>query len=127
MTTFKAVYQGNLEREDYGFTIGREYEVEGCKNNHIMVTDDNGSCRNIKNGSFHKFSFICESQEASVANVADEKEASLSYRYNSHNEMKYKMNGVDVTKSFFEEKLIEVEHLKSRGVSVFIDFEVGFE
>ena len=41
-------------------------------------------------------------------------------------DLAYRMNGVEVTKSFFEDKLREVELLKSRGVSVFVDFEVSF-
>ena len=127
MTTLKAVYIGNIEGEYYGFTVGRNYDVLHYGNDNIWVVDDDFCHRSIKNGEFHKFDITNENQDDNAPNVGDEKEDLLSSIHKNHGEMKYRMNGIDVTKSLFEEKLIEAEKLKSKGVSVFIDFEVSFE
>lgn len=99
-----------------GFTYACNVVESGSS---YQVTDETGKTikfNSIYNDSYYKFS------------VVDLKEEEFTLYTDAHDgKMKYRMNGVDVTKSFFEEKLIEVEHLKSRGVSVFIDFEVGFE
>lgn len=127
MTALKVVYLGNTEGEYYGFTVGRNYDALHYGNDNIWVVDDDFCHRNIKNGEFHKFDIADENQEDNDPNVVDEKEDSLSYIHKNHGEMKYRMNGIGVTKQFFEEKILEVELLKSRGASVFIDFEVYFE
>ena len=127
MRTLKAVYIGNTEGEYYGFTVGRNYDVLHYGNDNIWVVDDDFCQRNVKNGAFHKFDITSDNQEDNAPNVGDEKEDLLSSIHKNHGEMKYRMNGIDVTKSLFKEKLIEAEGFKSKGVSVFIDFEVSFE
>lgn len=127
MTTLKAVYIGNTEGEYYGFTVGRNYDVLHYGNDNIWVVDDDFRQRNVKNGAFHKFDITSDNQEDNAPNVGDEKEDLLSSIHKNHGEMKYRMNGINVTKSLFKEKLIEAEWFKSKGVSVFIDFEVSFE
>lgn len=127
MATLKAVYLGNTEGEYYGFTVGRNYDVLHYGNDNIWVVDDDFCQRNIKNGAFHKFDITDENQKDNAKNFGGEKEDSLSSIHKNHGEMKYRMNGAKVTKQFFEEKILEVELLKSRGASVFIDFEVYFE
>ena len=127
MRTLKAVYIGNTEGEYYGFTVGMNYDVLHYGNDNIWVVDDDFCQRNVKNGAFHKFDITSDNQEDNAPNVVDEKEDLLSSIHKNHGEMKYRMNGIDVTKSLFKEKLIEAEGFKSKGVSVFIDFEVSFE
>lgn len=90
----------------YDFTVGDNYELSHQGGNFYSTIDDNGAYAYFENGRYYRFE-IPENES---------KENALTYR----------MNGVEVTKLFFEDKLAEVEALKSRGVSVFIDFEVSF-
>ncbi|QLF84999.1 putative tail fiber protein [Escherichia phage vB_EcoD_SU57] len=98
------------------FFVGRIYTCGVVDSNMYYQTQD-------ENGNIVKFQSIFHddcydfSRIDTQSKVLDEHD----------NKMKYRMNGVDVTKSFFDDKLLEVELLKSRGVSVFIDFEVYFE
>lgn len=98
------------------FFVGRKYPCSVVDSNRYYQTyDENGNIvkfKSISHDSCYDFSRIDTQSKA-----LDEHD----------NKMKYRMNGVDVTKSFFDDKLLEVEMLKSRGVSVFIDFEVYFE
>lgn len=101
------------------FFVGRTYTCSVVDSNkYYQVTDECGDI--IKFNSMtcddcYKFSRV------------DVKEENLTLSNDTHDgKMKYRMNGVEVAKTFFEEALAEVEALKSRGVSVFIDFEVYF-
>ena len=113
-------YKKDKEECEGLFSVGETYACNVvCSGRYYQLMDDDGKTikfNSIYNNSYYKFSMV------------DLKEEEFTLCTDAHDgKMKYRMNGVDVTKSFFEEKLIEVENLKSRGVSVFIDFEVGFE
>lgn len=91
----------------YEFTVGEYYELSHQGGNFYSTMDNNGTYAYFENGRDYKF-------EISETEPKDR-------------ELTYTMNGISVSKSFFEGKLHEVELLKSRGVAVFIDFEVSFE
>lgn len=92
---------------EYDFTVGEHYELSHQGGRFYSTIDNNCLLAYFENGRYYQFEITKDkpNQEA----------------------MTYRMNGIKVTKSFFEEKLIEVEQLKSRGVLVYIDFEVCFE
>lgn len=89
--TSKAVYLGNTHDEYCGFTVGKEYEIEQYTNDVlILVVDDDGECRGINNGAFHKFwinekfdSFVTET-ECRIKVPAGDKKPYLRYYINEH-------------------------------------------
>lgn len=102
------------------FFVGRIYSCSIVDSGRYYQTQD-------ENGNIVKFSSMLSDRFYDFSRVyLDEEELTLS-NDSCDGKMKYRMNGIDVTKSFFDDKLLEVELLKSRGVSVFIDFEVCFE
>lgn len=90
----------------YDFTVGEHYELSHQGGKFYSTIDDNGIFAYFENERYYGFEIPKN----------ESKENALTYR----------MNGIDVTKSFFEDSLLEVEALKHKGVSVFIDFEVSF-
>ena len=98
------------------FFVGRNYPCSVVDSNRYYQTYD-------ENGNIVKFKSIFHDSCYDFSRIDTQSKALDEH----DNKMKYRMNGVDVTKSFFDDKLLEVEMLKSRGVSVFIDFEVYFE
>ena len=102
------------------FIIGRTYACDVVDSgSNYQVTDQNGNTikfNSIPHNSHYNFSRV-ELNDVGVNLLSDAHDG----------KMKYRMNGIDVTKSFFYEKLIEADELKSKCVSVFIDFEVYFE
>lgn len=92
---------------DYEFTVGAYYELSHQGGKFYSSTDNNGVLAYFENGRCYEFEIPKD----------EPKRKSMTYR----------MNGIDVDKSLFDDKLLEVELLKSRGASVFIDFEVSFE
>ncbi|QXV76155.1 hypothetical protein bas01_0024 [Escherichia phage AugustePiccard] len=91
---------------EYEFTTGEDYELSHQGGNFYSTIDNNGLLAYFENGRYYEFEIL--------KNESKEKE------------MTYRMNGDVVTESFFYDRLMEAEALKSRGVSVFIDFEVSF-
>lgn len=88
--TSKAVYLGNTDDEYCGFTVGKEYDVHNyeSEDNHIGAFADDGRYRSIKNGGFHKFEildesdcFVTETGCKSIDNVMP----SLKFFINGHN------------------------------------------
>lgn len=98
------------------FFVGRTYRCSVVDSNRYYQTQD-------ENGNIIKFnSILCDRcYDFSIIDAQDKAFGDYD------NRMKYRMNGIDVTRSFFDDKLREVELLKSKGVFVFIDFEVSFE
>lgn len=121
----KVLYLGNTDNEDCGFTPGNEYDAYDFGDGYIGVYDNNDVYRYIKNGAFHKFDIERDRSGITTDDSRDSK-VTDGGDFSLDEKMQYRMNGVMVPKSFFEDKLVEVERLKSRGVSVFIDFEVSF-
>lgn len=126
-STSKAVYLGNTNGEYYGFTVGNTYSVnyfEIVGENCFWCSDDDGVCRYIKNGAFHKFEicedgegFITEAECADIASVED-KEPKLRYYINGH----------EVEVFEFEDVRVKVGKLDHDGVKCdTIKFEVKFE
>ena len=113
-------YKKDKEECEGLFSVGETYACDVVDSGrYYQLMDDDGKTvkfSSMLHDSYYNFSRV-KLNDVGVNLLIDAHDG----------KMKYRMNGVDVTKSFFEEKLIEVEHLKSRGVSVFIDFEVGFE
>lgn len=123
----KAIFKGSAGSEclvKRNFTVGKEYDLEDAKFGFYITKDDQGKSLIFQNGVDYTFdlvvvdsfihSSVCESSDNEVVKRND-------------NKMVYRMNGVDVTCNYFNERLLEVELLKEKGVSVFIDFEVSFE
>lgn len=102
------------------FSVGETYACDVVDSgSHYQVMDDDGKTVKFSSmfyDSYYNFSRV-ELNDAGVNLLSDTHDG----------KMKYRMNGIDVTKSFFDEKLTEAEELKSKCVSVFIDFEVYFE
>lgn len=113
-------YKKHKELCDGLFSVGDTYACDVVDSGgYYQVRDDDG--KTVKFSSmFHDSCY-----NFSRVNLNGECVNLLSDTHDG--EMKYRMNGIDVTKSFFDKKLIEAEELKSKGVSVFIDFEVYFE
>ena len=88
------------------FTVGKDYELSHQGGNFYSTVDDNGVFVYFENERYYGFEIHKDEPK--------------------YDALTYTMNGVAVTKQFFEDKLAEVEALKSKGVSVFIDFEVSF-
>lgn len=109
-------YKKDKEECEGLFSVGETYACDVVDSNKYYQTQD-------ENGNIVKFqSILCDSCY-DFSRIYCQGKA-----FGEHDgKMKYRMNGVDVTKQFFDDKLIEVEGLKSKGVSVFIDFEVYFE
>lgn len=102
------------------FFAGRIYTCNVVDSDRYYQTQD-------ENGKIVKFNSMIRDDCYDFSRAYPEEEG-LTPRKDAHDgKMKYRMNGVDVTKQFFDDNLIEVEELKSKGVSVFIDFEVYFE
>lgn len=101
---------------------------------NYQVTDENGdiikfnSITHNSHYNFSRFDMVEEtiSEMKNGMNVGECYEFEINKTEQIKKDLAYRMNGVEVTKSFFEDKLREVELLKSRGVSVFVDFEVSF-
>lgn len=110
------------DKEECGglFSVGKTYACDVVDSGvYYQVMDDEGKAvkfRSMFYDNYYSFSRV-EHNEVEVNLLSDTNDG----------KMKYRMNGIDVTKSFFDEKLIEAEGLKSKGVSVLIDFEVYFE
>ena len=102
------------------FSVGETYacDVDDSGRYYQLMDDDGKTVKfsSMLHDSYYSFSRV-ELNDAGVNLLSDAHDG----------KMKYRMNGIDVTKQFFNDKLIEVEELKSKGVSVFIDFEVYFE
>lgn len=105
---------------------------------NYQVTDENGDTikfNSIPHNSHYNFSRLDMDEENLTSFMGGVKhrmngggfyEFEINKTEQIEKDLAYRMNGVEVTKSFFEDKLREVELLKSRGVSVFVDFEVSF-
>ncbi|QGH76867.1 hypothetical protein [Escherichia phage BEK6] len=112
-------YKKDKEECEGLFSVGETYACDVVDSGrYYQVRDDDGKTV--------KFSSMLHDSYYSFSRVHIEEDSLTLIKYARDGEMKYRMNGVDVTKSFFEDKLREVELLKSRGVSVFVDFEVSF-
>ena len=113
-------YKKDKEECEGLFSVGKTYACD---------IDDSGRYYQLRDddGKTVKFSSIPHDSYYSFSRVDTEEESLTLSKDACHGEMKYRMNDVYVTKSFFNDKLLEVEALKSRGVTVFIDFEVSFE
>lgn len=113
-------YKKDKEECEGLFSVGETYACDVVDSGrYYQVTDENGNIVKFN-------SMICDDCY-DFSRVYPEEEG-LTPRKDAHDgKMRYRMNGVDVTKKFFDDKLIEVEEFKSKGVSVFIDFEVYFE
>lgn len=113
-------YKKDKEKCEGLFSVGNTYACDVVDSGvYYQVMDDEGKAvkfRSMFHDNYYSFSRV-ELNEVGVNLLSDAHDG----------KMKYRMNGIDVTKSFFDEKLIEVEELKSKYVSVFIDFEVYFE
>nr|DAH81979.1 MAG TPA: hypothetical protein [Caudoviricetes sp.] len=95
MTTIysKALYLGNIDNEDCGFTVGKKYRVnrfDTDDENYFWCVDDHDGYRYIKNGEFHKFDireegdgFLTESECAAKA-TDNNKKPYLRYYINGH-------------------------------------------
>ena len=95
MTTIysKALYLGNIDNEDCGFTVGKKYRVNRFDTedeNYFWCVDDHDGYRYIKNGEFHKFKlsddddhFVTET-ECAVMPPSDDKNPGLTYYINGH-------------------------------------------
>lgn len=120
---FKA-YIGSEYLVKRNFTVGKEYSLKDAKFGFYMTRDDNGKSLIFQNGVDYRFDlFVADSFiKSSVCEASDNEVVKRN-----EGKMVYRMNGVDVNCNYFNEKLLEVELLKSKGVSVFIDFEVSFE
>lgn len=112
-------YKKEKEECEGLFSVGKTYACNVVDSGrYYQLSDDDGKTvkfSSMLHDSYYSFSRV-ELNDLGVNLLSDTHD----------NKMKYRINGIDVTKSFFEDKLREVESLKSRGVSVFIDFEVGF-
>ena len=103
------------------FFVGRTYTCSVVDSNKYYQTQD-------ENGKIIKFNSMIRDDCYDFSSLAYPEEERLTPHKGAHGgKMKYRLNGVDVTKQFFDDKLMEVEELKSKGVSVLIDFEVYFE
>lgn len=113
-------YKKDKEECEGLFSVGETYACDVVDSGrYYQIRDDDGKTvkfSSMFNDSHYSFSRV-EINDVVVNFLSDMHDG----------KMKYRMNGIDVTKSFFDEKLIEAEELKSNGVSVFIDFEVCFE
>lgn len=113
-------YKKDKEECEGLFSVGETYECDVVDSGrYYQLRDDDGKTvkfSSMFHDSYYNFSRV-ELNDVGVNLLSDTHDG----------KMKYRMNGVDVTKSFFDDKLLEVEMLKSRDVSVFIDFEVYFE
>lgn len=113
-------YKKDKEECEGLFSVGDTYACDVVDSGvNYQVRDDNGKTvkfSSMFHDSYYNFSRV-DLNEVEVNLLSDTNDG----------KMKYRMNGIDVTKSFFDEKLIEAERLKSKGVSVLIDFEVYFE
>ena len=113
-------YKKDKEKCEGLFSVGETYACDVVDSGrYYQIRDDDGKIvkfSSMLHDSCYNFSRI-ELNYVEVNLLSDTHDG----------KMKYRMNGIDVTKSFFDEKLIEAEQLKSKGVSVFIDFEVYFE
>lgn len=106
------------------------YKKDGCPglfffgNNYpCMVVDSNRYYQTLdENGRIVKFESLFHDGCYDFSRIDTQDDVLDGH----DNKIRYRMNGVDVTKSFFDAALMEAETLKSRGVSVFIDFEVSF-
>ena len=113
-------YKKDKEECNGLFFVGCTYTCSLTDSREQYETQD-------ENGNIVKFNSMI-SDDCYDFLLAYPEEEILTPHKDAHDvKMKYRMNGVDVTKQFFDDKLIEVEALKSNGVSVFIDFEVYFE
>lgn len=109
-------YKKDKEECEGLFYVGETYACDVVDSNKYYQTQD-------ENGNIVKFqSILCDSCY-DFSRIDYQGKAFCEH----DKKMKYRMNGIDVSRSFFEERLIEVERLKSMGVTVFIDFEVSFE
>lgn len=124
-TKLNAVYLGNTDEEYCGFTVGKEYEVDiyNYENDYIATFDDDGVCRHVKNGAFHKFGlpndgdFVTETECAVGASDIEEKA-----------ELRYYINGHEVGAVEFANVRDKVLELDDGGVKCdSIKFEVKFE
>lgn len=117
------------------FFVGSTYACDVVDSgSNYQVTDENGDTikfNSITHNSHYNFKRFDMGEE----NFSEMKhgmngggcyEFEINKTEQIEKDLAYRMNGVEVTKSFFEDKLREVELLKSRGVSVFVDFEVSF-
>lgn len=121
-TKSKAVYLGNTDGEYYGFTVGKEYDVDKyiTENDYIGAFSNDGDYRHIKNGAFHKFG-IQDENGALKLKIKDE---SIS----KEKQFKYYINGELVTKVKFDDTLFLVKDFESDGIDTSsIKFEVKFE
>ena len=126
MTTIhsKALYLGNTNNKDCGFTVYKEYDIYDFEDGYIGAYDDNDSYLYFKNGAFHKFKlhdgdiyFITETQCA-VMPPSDDKKT----------ELRYYINGHEVEMIEFENVRYTVDQLGKDGVKCdTIKFEVKFE
>ncbi|CAJ42226.1 virion structural protein [Escherichia phage Rtp] len=81
--TSKAVYLGNNDDVYYGFTVGKEYEIVSYTGDDlILIADDDGECRGINNGAFHKFEL--SETECAAAATGNNKRPDLRYYINGH-------------------------------------------
>ena len=121
------------------FFVGKTYACNVVNSGkYYQVTDENGETikfDSIPHNSHYNFSRLDMDEENFTSFIGEMKHRVNDVRYEFEinkteqveKDLSYRMNGVDVTKSFFYDKLLEVEALKSKGVAVFIDFEVSFE
>lgn len=113
-------YKKDKEECEGLFSVGDTYACDVVDSGaYYQVMDDDGKAvkfSSMFHDSYYSFSRV-EPNDVRVNLLSDTHDG----------KMKYRMNGIDVTKSFFEEKLIEVGNLKSKSVMIYIDFEVGFE
>ncbi|APU93236.1 virion structural protein [Escherichia phage vB_EcoS-IME253] len=115
--TSKAVYLGNNDDVYYGFTVGKEYEIVSYTDDDlILIVDDDGECRGINNGAFHKFELsVTECAAAATGN-------------NKRPDLRYYINGHEVDMIEFENVRYKVDQLDEDGVKCdTIKFEVKFE
>ncbi|HCL7432485.1 TPA: hypothetical protein N2X82_002389 [Escherichia coli] len=113
-------YKKDKEECEGLFSVGEAYACDvDDSGRYYQVRDDDGKTvkfTSMLHDSYYNFSRV-ELNDVGFNLLSDTHDG----------KMKYRMNWIDVTKSLFDEKLIEAEELKSNGASVFIDFEVYFE
>ncbi|QXV81850.1 hypothetical protein bas03_0023 [Escherichia phage JulesPiccard] len=123
----KAIFKGSAGSEflvKRNFTVGKEYDLEDAKFGFYITQDNQGKSLIFQNGVDYTFDLVVA--DSFIKSTVCEDSGNEVVKRNE-NKMVYRMNGVDVTCDYFSEKLLEVELLKAKGVSVFIDFEVSFE
>ena len=120
----KALYLGNTDNEDCGFTPGMKYRIHDFGDGYVGVYDNYDVYRFIKNGEFHKF----EIRDEGCSLVTEIECAVMPPRDDKKPELRYFINGHEVGMIEFENVRYKVDQLDEDGVKCdTIKFEVKFE